>query len=110
MKILVLNCGSSSLKSQVFETSPEQIAATQDRVLAKAVVERIGTRDAIVSITADGRRTRVTRPVANIDVALKSVIEAFSPFGPIEAVASIEIGDAGEEPGHPRYKLGYYRW
>ena len=39
MKILVLNCGSSSLKAQVFETSPEQITAQQDRVLAKAVVE-----------------------------------------------------------------------
>ncbi len=100
MKILVLNCGSSSLKSQVFETSPEQIAATQDRVLAKAVVERIGTRDAILSITVDGRRTRATRPVANMDEALKSVIEAFAPFGPIEAVGHrvVHGGESFQEP------------
>jgi acetate kinase len=100
MKILVLNCGSSSLKAQVFETSPEQIAATEDRVLAKAVVERIGTRDAIVSITADGRRSRHTHPVANMEEALKSVIEAIVQYGPIEAVGHrvVHGGESFQEP------------
>ena len=100
MKILVLNCGSSSLKAQVFETSPEQIAAAQDRVLAKAIVERIGTRDAIVSVTADGRRSRATHPVANMDEALKAVIEAIAPYGPIEAVGHriVHGGETFQEP------------
>ena len=100
MKILVLNCGSSSLKAQVFETSPEQIAAQQDRVLAKAVVERIGTRDAIVSVTADGRRSRHTHPVANMEEALKSVIEAVVQYGPIEAVGHrvVHGGESFHEP------------
>lgn len=100
MKILVLNCGSSSLKCQVFETSPEQIATTQDRVLAKAAVGRIGTRDAIVSITADGKRTRGTRPVANMDEALKAIIEALSQYGPIEAVGHrvVHGGERFQEP------------
>lgn len=100
MKILVLNCGSSSLKAQVFETSPEQISASQDRVLAKAVVERIGTRDAIVSVTADGRRSRHTHPVANMEEALKSVIEAIVQYGPIEAVGHrvVHGGESFQEP------------
>jgi len=100
MKILVLNCGSSSLKAQVFETSPEQIAAAQDRVLAKAIVERIGSRDAIVSVTADGRRSRATRPVANMDEALKAVIEVIEPYGPIEAVGHrvVHGGETFHEP------------
>jgi acetate kinase len=95
MKILVLNCGSSSLKCQVFETSPEQIATTQDRVLAKAVVERIGTRDAIVSITSNGHRTRTTRPVANMDEALAAVTDSITSFGPIEAVGH-RVAHGGE--------------
>ena len=100
MKILVLNCGSSSIKSQVFETSPEQIALSTDRVLAKAVVDRIGTRDAIVSVTADGRRTRSTRPVADRDEALKAIIEAVSQYGPIEAVGHrvVHGGESFQEP------------
>lgn len=42
MNILVLNCGSSSVKFQLIETSREQMAAHCDRVLARGAVERIG--------------------------------------------------------------------
>lgn len=100
MKILVLNCGSSSLKSQVFETSPAQIAATADRVLAKVVVERIGTQDAIVSVTADGRRTRSTQPVLNMDEALRAVLDAVAAHGPIDAVGHrvVHGGETFHEP------------
>jgi acetate kinase len=100
MKILVLNCGSSSLKSQVVETSPEQIAATADRVLAKAAVERIGTQDALVSVTVDGHRTRISRPISNMDDALRAVIEALAAHGPIEAVGHriVHGGETFHEP------------
>lgn len=100
MKILVLNAGSSSLKSQVFETSPEQIAASQDRVLAKAVVERIGGQDAIVSITIDGRRSRITKPIPNMDEALRAVLDAVSAQGPIDAVGHrvVHGGETFHEP------------
>ena len=100
MKILVLNCGSSSIKCQVFETSPEQIANTTDRVLAKAVVERIGSQDAIVTVTVDGRRTRVTRPIGKMDDALRAVLEAVSAQGPIDAVGHrvVHGGELFQEP------------
>jgi len=42
VKVLVLNCGSSSVKFQFIETSPELAAAGQDRLLARGSVERIG--------------------------------------------------------------------
>ena len=38
MKILVINCGSSSLKYQVFDMDREE-------VLAKGLAERIGIKD-----------------------------------------------------------------
>lgn len=41
MKILVLNAGSSSLKFNLFETSPEQIAAGAEKLLAGGEVERV---------------------------------------------------------------------
>ncbi len=42
MKILVLNCGSSSVKFQLIETSPELAASGTDRLLARGAIERIG--------------------------------------------------------------------
>jgi acetate kinase len=41
MKILVLNAGSSSLKFDLWETTPEMIAADSDLLLAQGEVERV---------------------------------------------------------------------
>jgi len=117
MKILVLNCGSSSLKCQVFETSPDQIASTTDRVLAKISVDRIGSTGAILSVQADGRRSRSTLPLPDLDSALAAVIDAASAYGPIEAVGHrivhggetfhdpVEIDDAVVEQLEDLYDL-----
>jgi acetate kinase len=56
MKILVLNCGSSSVKFQVIETSLEMIAANNDRALARGSVERIGMSDSRLTLDAPGRK------------------------------------------------------
>ena len=51
MKILVLNAGSSSLKFNLFEVTPETIAANSERVLAKGEAERVaGMADALQSV------------------------------------------------------------
>ena len=50
MKILVLNCGSSSIKFQLIETSVEMIAANADRCIAKGSVEKIGTDEAVLHL------------------------------------------------------------
>ena len=46
MKILVLNCGSSSIKFQLIDTDADKIKSNSDRCLAKGSVERIGTEEA----------------------------------------------------------------
>ena len=57
MKVLVLNCGSSSLKFQVIETGAEQ-------VLARGHVERIGAADARISfLVSGGEEKRETRSI-----------------------------------------------
>ncbi|MFN8587391.1 MAG: acetate kinase [Candidatus Eisenbacteria bacterium] len=55
MKVLVLNCGSSSVKYQLIETSLEQIDANADVVIAKGGVDRIGTGSAVHTFQASGR-------------------------------------------------------
>ncbi|MDX2029031.1 MAG: acetate kinase [Blastocatellia bacterium] len=63
MNILVLNCGSSSIKFQVIATDLEQIAANADRRLARGMIERIGG-EAICSLHVEGRATE--RPTAQL--------------------------------------------
>jgi len=55
MKVLVLNCGSSSVKYQLIETSLEAIEANADREIARGLVERIGTSTAVHVFQAQGR-------------------------------------------------------
>ena len=77
MKILVLNAGSSSLKFNLFEGTPESIETDSERVLAKGQVERVdGMADALKSVfeqigSATCRRRRAPhrprrRPIPSI--------------------------------------------
>ena len=54
MKVLVLNCGSSSVKFQLVETDAASAAAGSDRALARGLVENIGGA-AILKYEAAGR-------------------------------------------------------
>ena len=55
MKVLVLNCGSSSAKYQLIETSLDAIEKNADREIARGSVERIGTASAVHTFIAHGR-------------------------------------------------------
>ncbi|MEP7212599.1 MAG: acetate kinase [Acidobacteriota bacterium] len=75
MNILVLNCGSSSLKFQLISTSLEHIAQNADRTLAHGHVERIGGA-ATISFAADGGEpVRSARPIRDIRSALDAVLQ-----------------------------------
>ena len=54
MIVLVLNCGSSSVKFQLIDTDLEKIASDQDRRLARGNIERIGG-EAIITLQIHGR-------------------------------------------------------
>ena len=74
MNILVLNCGSSSLKFQLIETDLERIERDSDRRLAHGTIERIGGA-AIITFVAEGRDAkRSASPVKNIQAAVEMVI------------------------------------
>jgi len=54
MNVLVLNCGSSSLKFQIIETDLDLIQKDADKQKAKGLIERIGSQS-LVSFQSDGK-------------------------------------------------------
>ncbi len=54
MNVLVLNCGSSSVRFQVIDTSLEALARDADRRLVQGRVERVGGH-ALITVQAPGR-------------------------------------------------------
>jgi acetate kinase len=79
MKILVLNCGSSSVKFQLVETTPEMIAANQDRLLAQGAVEKIGTDEAIVWYEPAAKPgVKFSREILEHKAAIKTAVSCLS--------------------------------
>ncbi len=71
MKVLVLNCGSSSLKFQLVETDEAAAQAGTDRALAKGLVENIGGT-AIIKYEAAGKKAvRETGEILEHQVAVE---------------------------------------
>ncbi|MGV3024695.1 acetate kinase [Clostridium thermobutyricum] len=70
MKILVINCGSSSLKYQLIDMSNE-------KVLAHGLVERIGIQGSILTQKVEGRdKYIIETPMENHKFAIKLVLDA----------------------------------
>ena len=69
MKILVINCGSSSLKYQLINMDNEG-------VLAQGLVERIGIEGSILTQKVNGEKYIVKEPMENHKDAIKLVLEA----------------------------------
>jgi acetate kinase len=68
MKVLVLNCGSSSVKFQLIDP------ARRDP-LGKGIVERVGKRDASLTYQSFGKQeVKEPRDVSNHDVALRNAL------------------------------------
>jgi len=70
VNVLVVNCGSSSLKYQLIDMKGEV-------VLAKGLVERIGIEGSILTQKVEGREKYIIKqPMANHKEAIKLVLEA----------------------------------
>lgn len=85
MKILVLNCGSSSLKYQVYDMDSNE-------VLAKGLVERIGIEGSNLKHSPAGKDSvKFEQPMENHDVAVKLVIDCLlnPEYGVIKDVKEI---------------------
>ncbi len=79
MRVLVLNCGSSSVKYQLIETSRERIARNDDLVLARGAVERIGSDGAVHSFQrGDEPRTSEAKEILEHRAAVAEILRFLS--------------------------------
>jgi acetate kinase len=93
MNILVLNCGSSSVKFQLIATDLKQIADNSDRRLARGNIERIGG-EAIVTLEASGhdseRSTAALRDTrAAVELIIRWACSEESGITDIQSIADI---------------------
>jgi len=85
MKVLVVNSGSSSIKYQLFDM-------TDESVLAKGLVERIGISDSIINHYPSGREPVIThQDIPNHRVGIKLLMDALlhSDYGVIKDISEI---------------------
>lgn len=86
MQILVINCGSSSLKYQLFDIERET-------VLAKGLVERIGIEGSALNHTCgDKDKVRIEKPLENHKQAIGMVLEALTDanYGALKSYEDID--------------------
>ena len=87
MKVLVLNCGSSSLKYQLIDMSNEE-------VLCIGLVERIGIEGSVLKQEKDGVEGKlvVEQPMKNHQDAIKLVLDAVvdAKFGGVQDIKEVE--------------------
>lgn len=94
MNILVINCGSSSLKYQLIDSNSEE-------VLAKGLCERIGAKGSVLTHkTAEGKKAVVEEPMPNHTEAVHLVIAALTDaeYGCVRSLD--EIGAVGHRIVH----------
>ncbi len=97
MKILVLNCGSSSIKYQLLDITSK----TESTILAKGLLERIGLTDGIINHKPIGKDKYVaTQDIADHTVGINLILKALTDteHGVIESLE--EIATAGHRVAH----------
>lgn len=94
MNILVLNCGSSTVKFQLIATDLERIAQGTDRRLARGTIERIGG-EAIVNLKVEGGEQQTStaslRDIrATVDLIARWASSAESGIHEIKSIGDIQ--------------------
>jgi acetate kinase len=75
MNVLVLNCGSSSVKFQLVETDLERMKAFDEPVLAKGGISKIGLSEAVVDYAPSGREPiQEIEPILDHQTAVSRII------------------------------------
>ena len=91
MKILVLNCGSSSIKFQLIETDIDLIESNTDRTIAKGNVERIGTDEATLKVTVPPNPAKsVTEEILDHQTALTRVVAVLKECHAVADISQIQ--------------------
>ena len=85
MKILVLNCGSSSLKYQLIDMETEE-------VLASGKYERIGEKEAFITHKAQGKKVEIKKPAYDHKEAIEFTLAQLtnSEYKVIDSLDEVE--------------------
>ena len=85
MKVLVVNCGSASLKYQLIDMEEE-------KVLAKGTFERIGEQESFVTHKVNGEKYVTKTPVMNHEEALQIILGELvhNDYGVIKELSEID--------------------
>ena len=93
MKVLVVNCGSSSLKYQLIDSETE-------KALAVGLCERIGIDGRLNHTPAGGEKVVINDPLPNHEVAIQSVLAALTDANHGVIKSLDEIGAVGHRVVH----------
>lgn len=101
MKVLVINCGSSSLKYQVLDM-------TNEALLAKGLVERIGIKGSIINHEKTGQeKFKLEIPMKDHKDAIGHVLEALLDKDHGVLASMEDIGAVGHRVVHAGEKYAY---
>jgi len=107
MNILVLNCGSSSLKFQIIETDLDLIEKDADKQKAKGLIERIGSQSLISLQAADRPAHKQASPLrdhrAALDYITRWIISTDAQIPGIQSLGDIHA--VGHRVVHGAEKL-----
>lgn len=93
MKVLVINCGSSSLKYQLIDMDTEKL-------ITKGNYERIGQPNSVLGINQNGEKKEFENPAKNHELALEYIMKILtgSEYGVLKSLD--EIGAIGHRVVH----------
>lgn len=101
MYVLVLNCGSSSLKFQLVDTSLERIATNSDRRLARGVIERIGGQALLTFSSPTATETyKETAPIRDHRQAVDRAVQWLTSEANLPLKSVSEISAVGHRVVH----------
>ncbi len=96
MKILVLNCGSSSIKYQIID-----MGAASPGLLGKGIVDRVGLPEGEIVLKVEGRENHVRElPIPDHKTGIALIIEAITDPGHGIIASLAEIGAVGHRVAH----------
>ena len=76
MNILVLNCGSSSIKFQLIETAGDLAAIAQDRKLIVGAIDRLGEHATFkLKVGGDGTPTNEKIAAPDHEIGVREIIK-----------------------------------
>lgn len=85
MKVLVVNCGSSSIKYQLIDMENEEL-------MAKGYLEKIGLPDSFLTHTVNGEKHKVEEVIKNHEEGMKLVLKQLThpEYGVISSLKEID--------------------